>query len=104
MRLISQDGMYDFPYESVALEVVNEGKSINAKIDYHDGFDGFRLADYSSSEKTMKVMEKLHYSYTANFIYHLMSEEEKKQFLILNSEKIDEIVTKMTIFRFPCDD
>lgn len=63
MRIISQDGTIDVPYEYVAL-VVSGGKYKDAEyacIYCHNisAPHGTRLAEYSTKEKAIKAMEML---------------------------------------------
>lgn len=60
MRLISQTGDYDMPYESSV--VVRVGELIFA---YSTNYDSNRIVmgNYSTCEKATKVMEMLHRAY-----------------------------------------
>lgn len=64
MRLISQSGDYDIPYESST--VVRVGELIFA---YFTNYDSNRIVmgNYSTCEKAEKVMEMLHNVYTGAF-------------------------------------
>lgn len=108
MRIISQDGTIDVPYEYVAL-VVSGGKYKDVEyvcIYCHNisAPHGTKLAEYSSKEKALKAMEMLR------------EQHEKVAFLktIINTEKGASFVRglsetefdKMTqnYFQFPKDD
>ena len=67
MRLISQDGMIDVPYEYGSLSVgVGKVEEIeHAVIKYRNvsSPNGTKLAEYSSRDKALKVMEMLREEY-----------------------------------------
>lgn len=65
MRVISQDGTMDVPYEVSSLNMV-VGKYedvVNAAIYCCNSFSTIRMAEYGSEEKAKKAMEELRYSY-----------------------------------------
>ena len=55
MRIISQDGCYDMPYEEVALK--RNGCNICALNQYLSSGFVIELAKYSTKEKAIKAME-----------------------------------------------
>lgn len=55
MRIISQDGCYDMPYEEVALK--RNGCNICALNQYLSSGFVIELAKYSTEEKAIKTME-----------------------------------------------
>ena len=59
MRIISQDGEYDIPYESSVLRI--EANVIWA---FPTQADEYIVAQYSTQEKAEKAMQMLHESYT----------------------------------------
>ena len=70
MRVISQDGFYDFPYDLVCLTLdENDRKTIYAipnptmesLVNYDTGFPV--MGEYSTEEKAKRVLEKLHDKY-----------------------------------------
>lgn len=71
MRVISQDGTIDFPYDSSSVSIY--GGCINGRIyvrmqlcgGYDDSVD---VADYSTKEKAIKAMEALRETYTHPYI------------------------------------
>ena len=64
MRIISQNGMYDIPYENAIIYQTDENiMYIFGGIDI-----GQRLASYSTYEKAEKAMEMLRTSYTGRFV------------------------------------
>lgn len=60
MRVISQDGMIDFPYEHVIVNISYiDNKCIVANgVNCHDG-EPFTVAKYDTEKKAMKAMEML---------------------------------------------
>lgn len=60
MRIISQDGRVDFPYEQfvVAIDATNEAKILAFPAGVYDDTH-FNLAEYSTKEKAEKAMEML---------------------------------------------
>lgn len=62
MRVISQDGTMDVPYEVSSLNMV-VGKYedvVNAAIYCCNSFSTIRMAEYGSEEKAKKAMKQLH--------------------------------------------
>lgn len=119
MRVISQDGTMDFPYDS-SLVSVYEG-CINGRIyvrmqlcgGYDDSVD---VADYSTKEKAVKAMEMLREVYAGMPIVMQnvnISEDVAKEFgrlkkccVLVNAEKQPSKVdfVNNAIFQFPQDD
>lgn len=110
MRVISQDGTLDVPYENVTLEESYAGK-------FGDGLDRreivayFALQErhkcialYSSEEKAIKAMEMLRKAYEDNKFYHYMSATDtfEKAVSYLNNEEFKEVTAEY--FQFPQDD
>ena len=68
MRVISQDGTIDVPYDYFSLSVAS-GKYEDVEVAYiycHNlsSPNGTRLAEYSTKEKALKAMEMLREAYT----------------------------------------
>jgi hypothetical protein len=119
MRVISQDGTKDFPYDSSSVSIY--GGCINGRIyvrmqlcgGYDDSED---VADYSTKEKALKAMEMLREAYVGMPIVMQnvdISEDVAKEFerlkkcgVLVNAEnqpsKVDFI--NNVIFQFPQDD
>lgn len=64
MRIISQDGRVDFPYEQfvVTIDATNEAKILAFPAGVYDD-TYFNLAEYSTKEKAEKAMEMLSAEY-----------------------------------------
>lgn len=119
MRVISQDGTKDFPYDSSSVSIY--GGCINGRIyvrmqlcgGYDDSVD---VADYSTKEKALKAMEMLREAYVGMPIVMQnvdISEEVAKEFgrlkkcgIMVQTEnqpsKVDFI--NNAVFQFPKDD
>ena len=72
MRLISQDGTFDVPYEQVVIQRYRDGIYWLNKnlIGVESGgiSEDFKIASYSSESKAIKVMEMLQTAYTGRFV------------------------------------
>ena len=72
MRLISQDGTFDVPYEQVVIQRYSDGIYWLNKnlIGVESGIsEDFKIASYSSEAKAIKVMEKLREKYKNFTLY-----------------------------------
>lgn len=115
MRLISQSGEFDVPYEIVALS--RTGNIIRAYMPMV-GEKGTVMARYSTEEKAKKVMEMLHNTYTGAFFSRNIEfpEDDIKKLIYMASTKGFGIIkTSMDgsemkfepaniVFQFPKDD
>lgn len=70
MRVISQDGTKDFPYDSSSVSVyagcINGRVYVRMQLCGYD--DSVDVADYSTEEKAKKAMEMLRIAYAGKFI------------------------------------
>ena len=120
MRVISQDGTIDVPYDYFSLSVAS-GKYKDVEVAYiycHNlsSPNGTKLAEYSTKEKAIKAMEMLREAYTSMPIVMQnvdVSEDMAKEFERLKKcgvmvqavnqpSKVDFI--NNVIFQFPQDD
>ena len=120
MRVISQDGTLDVPYDYFSLSVAS-GKYEDVEVAYiycHNlsSPNGTKLAKYSTKEKAIKAMEMLRETYTGMPMVMQnvgVSEDMEKEFgrlkkcgVIVRAEnqpsKVDFI--NNAIFQFPQDD
>ena len=115
MRLISQSGEFDVPYEIAALS--RTGNIIRVYVPIV-GEKGTIMARYSADEKAEKVMEMLHHAYTGAFFEQNIEvpEDVEKEFMKMASTKGFGIIKTMVnspdmkfepaniVFRFPEDD
>ena len=118
MRVISQCGRGDFPYESTFLTIINPYKEQWFVYGYPFGIEnngGFRLAEYSSEEKAKKAMELLHETYVGkmfltvneNVDFDNTAKELLKNATILCTPNVDVRPigdSRNVVFRFPADD
>lgn len=94
MRIISQDGGIDLPYENVILESMEDCKCIFA----HTGIGQlYRMAEYSSDEKIDKVMKKLRDCY-AGCLW------TESHYDMAAQANVTGIVANNVVFQFPEDD
>lgn len=116
MRILSQDGKYDFPYEKVCLEVSDSGK-IFAQGDIWGAEDNYiEVAKYENEAKARKAMDILHEVYTGIplILQNVDISEEaeemfkkwKKQGIFVVSENQPSKVEYVgnILFQFPADD
>lgn len=120
MRVISQDGTIDVPYDYFSLSIAS-GKYEDVEVAYiycHNlsSPNGTKLAEYSSREKALKAMELLRETYIGMPIAMQnvdVSEDLAKEFerlkkcgVVVRAEnqpsKVDFI--NNAIFQFPADD
>lgn len=101
MRVISQDGTLDFPYELSTIRVYNEIISMGMCKD-----DSCRsiIARYSTEAKAIKAMEMLRIAYENNEFYHHVGNSER--FAEVCQALSNEAFNKSTseYFQFPQDD
>ena len=107
MRLISQDGTFDVPYEQVVIQRYSDGIYWLNKnlIGVESGIpEDFKIASYSSESKAIKVMEMLLEKYNNNEFYHYICNTYtfEKCMALLSDEKYEE--TTSEYFQFPKDD
>lgn len=101
MRIVSQNGMIDVPYEMTALHATDNHIRMCM---VGDTGKGSLLAEYSSPEKVQKAMEMLHRFYDSNeFMKNCYSEETFKLMRGILSKKDFEKMTS-SIFLFPADE
>ena len=101
MRVISQDGTIDVPYEisSLSMAVGKYEDVEHAAIYRHNSSTamGIKMAEYSSKEKAKKAMEELRYAYMC----HSLAKMGKTP-----PDGIDEKLTMglIGVFQFPTEE
>lgn len=106
MRVISQDGKKDFPYDC-SLVFIYEG-CINGRVYVRMQLHGYEdienVADYSTKEKAIKAMEMLREKYENNEFYHHTAATDTFEgaMRLLSNEKFKESTSEY--FQFPQDD
>ena len=106
MRVISQDGTIDMPYEEV---IIQRFKSkiyfLNKNLTGVEPLtDDMQIAEYSTEEKPKKAMEMLRISYENNEFYHHTSNSE--HFTEFAKSLSEEMFKKATseYFQFPTEE
>lgn len=106
MRVISQDGTIDMPYEEV---IIQRFKSriyfLNKNLTGVESLsDDMQIAEYSTEAKAIKAMVMLRRAYENNMFYHCMATrkgfEEVRS--VLSKEQFRKATTEY--FQFPQDD
>lgn len=102
MRVISQNGKYDVPYDNFVF--VSEQNMIYAVSIAGSGTKQWLMAEYTGPGKTQKAMEMLHEKYNSVEFMKITGTPElfAEMKKILSEVDFDE-VTEFT-FRFPADD
>lgn len=106
MRVISQDGTKDFPYDSSSVSVyagcINGRVYVRMQICGYD--DSVDVADYSTKEKAKKAMEMLRIAYENNeFYHHIANSEHFTEFTQALSKEMFEKATS-EYFQFPTEE
>lgn len=110
MRIISQDGEYDFPYEisTVRMCVGNDDKHYWIAVNSNCIDSYWNFAVYSSKQKAEKVIEMLREQYSrlqvvkilaSGTFEHMEKSLSKDEFLECNLK-----YREMNIFQFPQDE
>lgn len=105
MRLISQDGTFDVPYEQVVIQRYRDGIHWLNKnligVDVHGISEDFKIASYSSEAKAIKVMKMIRKSYTG---YIFCKEDVMMRAEISENEKVTNLMESFLYFKFPNDE
>ncbi len=114
MRVISQDGTTDMPYEEVIIQRFRSRiYFLNKNLTGVESLsDDMQIAEYSTEAKAIKAMEMLRTSYKRNLAMGLMSEKARRVFANAESSMsnmeimvdISEELTEFEYFQFPQDD
>lgn len=112
MRIISQDGTIDVPYNFFSLSVASgKCKDVEYACIYCHNISsphGTKLAEYSSKEKALKAMEMLRERYKALEILKVLAsgtiEYMEKSFTPDGLTKYNQTYRDMNVFQFPQDD
>ena len=103
MRVISQDGKLDFPYEnSVVFISLVDASEIRIVAIGDD--DNVVIAKYSTEEKAKKAMEMLRIAYGNNeFYHHISNSEHFTEFVKALGEEMSKKATS-EYFQFPAEE
>lgn len=98
MRIISQNGNADLPYEQIVV-----CHAMESVIVLYNG-EKYVLGEYSSKEKSYKAMEMLRKVYENNVFYHCVAGSKRFEEVqsILSEEQFQKATTEY--FQFPQDD
>lgn len=101
MRIISQDGTMDMPYEMSTMWC-DDGAVLLQPIGEIGEYQTF--AKYSTEEKAIKAMEMLRKVYENNVFYHCTASSKRFEEVqsILSKEQFQKATTEY--FQFPQDD
>lgn len=108
MRVISQDGTMDVPYDYFSLSI-SSGKYKDVEVAYiycHNlsSPNGTKLAEYSTKEKAIKAMKMLRdHNEGVTFLKTIINTEKGAQF-VRGLSKTDFDKLTQNYFRFPQDD
>lgn len=103
MRVISQDGTMDFPYEISTIFIYPRIENVIAMQSAGDSEISI-IGRYSSKEKAIKAMKMLRKSYENNEFYHCIAGSKRFEEVqsILSEEQFQKVTTEY--FQFPQDD
>lgn len=103
MRIISQDGKCDYPYENRTLFIdYMDGRVI--KIVPSTGYKDSNIATYSTEEKAIKAMEMLRERHTDNVFCREDIQYRAEIMLDDGLDIVREMMMKCEYFQFPKDD
>ena len=105
MRVISQDGTIDIPYDYFSLTIASgryEDVEVSCIFSHNLSSPlGTKLAEYSSKEKAKKPMEILRTAYENNeFYHHTANSEHFTEFIKALGEEMSKKATS-EYFQFP---
>ena len=108
MRVISQDGTIDIPYDYFSLTIASgryEDVEVSCIFCHNLSSPlGTKLAEYSSKEKAKKAMEMLRIAYENNeFYHHTANSEHFTEFIKALGEEMSKKATS-EYFQFPTDE
>lgn len=92
MRLISQDGLIDVPYEQVAIELKESEIWCEYSATVQSYCTGRMVAKYTTEAKALKVMEMLREQYMRN------------NALYIDRENNARVIPQNSLFQFPADE
>ena len=106
MRVISQDGTIDIPYEMVVIQRFEEDVYfLNRNLTgVEDLISDIRLAKYSTEEKAIKAMEMLRERHADNVFCREDIQYKAEVLLDDGLQILREMMIKCEYFRFPKDD
>ena len=103
MRVVSQDGKLDFPYEN-SVVFINLVDASEIRIVAIGDDDDAVIAKYSTEEKAKKAMEMLRERHTDNVFCREDIQYKAEIMLDDGLDIVREMMMKCEYFRFPKDD
>ena len=105
MRIISQDGTMDFPYENSIVFIDTRAKdAVFVRMQAIGDDEVSIMAEYSTEEKAKKAMEMLRIVYENNEFYHHTSNSEHfTEFIKALGEEMSKKATS-EYFQFPTEE
>ena len=108
MRVISQDGTMDVPYEISSFSMaVGKYENVEHSVIFCYNYStsmGTKMAEYGSKEKAKKAMEMLRIAYENNeFYHHISNSEHFTEFVKALGEEMSKKATS-EYFQFPTDE
>ena len=112
MRIISQDGTIDIPYNLFSLSVASgKYKDVEYSCIYCHNISsphGTKMAEYSSKEKALKAMEMLREQYERLEVFKVLAsgatEHMEKSLNYEELVKYNQSYREMNVFQFPKDE
>lgn len=110
MRVISQTGKTDIPYEGFVFSILNSSGgnyrivAVKNVAEPPEVFMNSLIATYSTKAKAIKAMEMLRKAYENNVFYHCIAGSKRFEEVqsILSKEQFQKATTEY--FQFPQDD
>ena len=108
MRVISQDGTMDVPYEISSFSMaVGKYENVEHAVIFCYNYStsmGTKMAEYGSKEKAKKAMEMLRIAYENNeFYHHISNSEHFTEFVKALGEEMSKKATS-EYFQFPTEE
>lgn len=107
MRIISQDGEFDLPYEETTFQVFDDGRIAAFSLSDLDSNTLITMAKYSTKEKAIKTMEMCRKQYSQcefnKLVIPKTDENLAKVSISLTGNVVNQIAEKY-VFQFPADE
>ena len=104
MRIISQDGKCDYPYENSTLYIDYMDGRVVKIVPSTGGCKGTKIATYSTEENATKAMEMLRERHTDNVFCREDIQYKAEIMLDEGLNIVREMMMKCEYFQFPKDD
>lgn len=110
MRIISQNGNVDLPYEKFVFGITKDNKIACCRecvAPPYEIYNGI-IAEYSSKEKALKAMEMLREQYERLEVFKVLAsgatEHMEKSLTYEELVKYNQLYREMNVFQFPKDE